>query len=265
MPPDPLLRAEAISKRYRPSRFQLRGRPPVDAVRDVSLQVDRGKMMGIVGASGSGKSTLARCLSLADPPDAGRVYFEGVDLWAAKNAARRAHWVPRIQLIPQQPAASLNPRFTASEVVAEPLVVQRRANPEERRRLAARWMETVGLKPALDKPALEFSGGERQRLAIARALILEPALLILDESFAGLDLSVQGQIVRLLREQRLACILITHDLALAAGLADEIAVMAAGRIVESGPPEEIVAHPRHPYTRELLDAALALALPEPVS
>jgi ABC-type glutathione transport system ATPase component len=219
-----------------------------------------------VGASGSGKSTLARCLALVEAPDSGRILLEERDLWAS-GRRERAGLRSRIQLIAQQPAASLNPRFTAAEIVAEPLLIQRRGTTAERRRMAARWMETVGLAPdALDTRALEFSGGERQRLAIARALIPEPSLLILDESFAGLDLSVQGQIARLLRDLRrdlgLTCILITHDLALAASLADEIAVMDAGRIVESGLVAEVVSHPRHPRTRELLDAALALSLEE---
>jgi peptide/nickel transport system ATP-binding protein len=256
MPPEPFLRAEQISKWYR------RNTPP--ALDAVSFAVGSGRLLGVVGASGAGKSTLARCLALVEPPDCGRVVFEGRDLWASSRS-ERAGLRARIQLIPQQPAASLNPRFTAAEIVSEPLAIQRRGTTAERRKAAARWMETVGLGPAcLDRRALEFSGGERQRLAIARALILEPSLLILDESFAGLDLAVQGQISRLLRELRrdrgLTSILITHDLALAASLADEIAVMDAGRIVESCPAEEVVSHPRHFRTRELVDAALALSL-----
>jgi len=239
--------------------------PP--ALCEVSFRLARGGLLGLVGASGSGKTTLARCLSLAEPPDSGRVLLGGRDLWAAGRRERTLlRW--RIQLIPQQPAASLNPRFTAAEVVTEPLAIQKRGTPADRRRIAARWMETLGLPPdALGRRALEFSGGERQRLAIARALVLEPDLLILDESFAGLDLSVQGQIARLLRElcdqRRLAAIVITHDLALAASLAGEIAVMDAGSLVESGPPAQIIAHPCHQRTRELLDAAIALSLPEP--
>jgi peptide/nickel transport system ATP-binding protein len=255
MPADPLLRVEAVCKRYPPA---------VDALREVSFTVSTGGVLGIVGPSGSGKSTLARAISLAEPPDAGCIFFEGRDLWTAPD---RRSMRARIQLIPQQPAASLNPRFTACEIVSEPLLVQRRGTPAERRQIAAHWIETLGLPPALDKRALEFSGGERQRLAIARALILDPSLLILDESFAGLDLSVQGQLVRLLREMsdagRFACILITHDLALAATLASEIAVMDAGRIVEYGSAKDVLARPRHPRTIELLEAALALSLPPP--
>jgi ABC-type glutathione transport system ATPase component len=300
MPPDmpsvPFLSVEGVSKRYghgRPAfgsfgaRVRIpdvpgssvrflglgrRGPAEVDrprghaALREVSFCLARGRVLGLVGASGAGKSTLARCLALVEAPDSGRILLEGCDLWAS-GRRERASLRARIQLIAQQPAASLNPRFTAAEIVAEPLVIERRGTTAERRQMAARWMETVGLSPdALDTPALEFSGGERQRLAIARALIPEPSLLILDESFAGLDLSVQGQIARLVRDLRrdraLTCILITHDLALAASLADEIAVMDAGRIVESGLVAEVVSHPRHVRTRELLDAALALSLEE---
>jgi ABC-type glutathione transport system ATPase component len=252
MPPDPLLCVEQVSKR---------------CLQEVSFTLDCGHVLGLVGASGSGKSTLARALALVEPPDSGRIWFEGADLWASSRH-ERATLRARIQLISQQPAASLNPRFTAAQIIAEPLVIQRRGAVAEQRTGAAKWMASVGLSPAaLDKPALHFSGGERQRLAIARALILEPRLLILDESFAGLDLPVQGQVARLLRELRqqrgLTCILITHDLALAASLADEIAVLDAGRLVETGPAAEVIAHPRHPRTRELLDAAMALSLGEP--
>jgi len=269
MPPDPLLRVEALSKRYFRSRFFRAAASDATpaAFEDLTFSLGRGELLGLVGASGAGKSTLARALALVEPPDSGQVLFEGHDLWAG-TGRERAGWRARIQLIPQQPAASLNPRFTAAEIVSEPLVVQRRGNRADQRRMAAKWMERAGLDPgSLDRRALEFSGGERQRLAIARALILEPALVILDESFAGLDLSVQGQIARLIGELRrdrgLTCILITHDLALAAAMADEIAVMDAGRIVESGRASLLVAHPRQARTRELLDAAMALSLAEP--
>ena len=260
MPPEPLLSVESVSKRYRPGAL---------ALDRVSFTLDRGRTLGLVGPSGSGKSTLARAIALVEPPDSGRIVFDAADLWAAARR-ERGTICARIQLIPQQPAATLNPRFTAAEIVAEPLVIQRRSTTSGRRQLAARWMETVGLDPAaLDKPALQFSGGERQRLAIARALVLEPDLLILDESFAGLDLAVQGQIVGLLEAQRrdrgLACLLITHDLALAASLADTIAVLDTGRLVEQGAAADLFSSPIHPRTRALLDAALSLALPEPAA
>ena len=266
MSSDSFLRVESISKRYGPER-SAGAAAGIPGLHEVSFNLSRGRLLGLVGPSGAGKSTLARSVALVEPPDSGRILLEACDLWGSRREARRKLRT-RIQLIAQQPAASLNPRFTAAEIVSEPLVIQNRGTPAERRRLASQWIQTAGLHPdCLDKRALEFSGGERQRLAIARALILEPAVLILDESFAGLDLSVQGQIARLLRDLRrergLASILITHDLALGASLADEIAVMDAGRIVENGPAEEVISHLRHQRTRELLHAAMALSLEAP--
>jgi ABC-type microcin C transport system duplicated ATPase subunit YejF len=168
-----------------------------------------------------------------------------------------------IQVIFQEPAASLNPRFTAAEVVAEPLVIQQRGDRAGRWKRAVQLMETVGLaRESAGKWAHEFSGGQRQRLAIARALVLEPKLLILDESFSGLDAALQTQICGLLKELRqrlgLTMILITHDLSLAAALAGEIAVMEDGGILEHAATTELFARPRHASTRALLDATFAL-------
>jgi peptide/nickel transport system ATP-binding protein len=189
-----------------------------------------GEIVAIVGPSGAGKSTLAR---------------------------RIARDNPGTQLIFQQPAESLNPRFTAAEIVAEPLVI-RRGGPSSRYTAEVhRWMEFVGLSPRDDgKPAHEFSGGERQRLAIARAFAAGPELLILDESLSGLHASLQQQIADLLRGH--TCILISHDLALVARLASRIFVMDGGAIVEQGDTAELMARPQHPRTRELLAASAAL-------
>jgi peptide/nickel transport system ATP-binding protein len=170
-----------------------------------------------------------------------------------------------VQLIFQEAAASLNPLFTAGEVIAEPLLLRGFGTPVSRRKQAADWLETVGIpRAAIDKRALAFSGGERQRLAIARALAAEPRLLILDESLSGVDVILQAQIARLLQDLRrrlqLTFILITHDLTLARRMADEIAVMEAGEIVEHAPAAELFAAPRDPRTCELLAASLALAL-----
>ncbi|HKE28513.1 MAG TPA: ATP-binding cassette domain-containing protein [Bryobacteraceae bacterium] len=256
MPSEPLLQVKSLSKSFLPAN-----RP---AIRDIDLTLERGTTLGIVGPSGSGKSTLARCLALFEQPDAGIIRFEGKSL-AHLDRSERAQLRPQIQLVLQQPAAALNPGFTAAEIIAEPLVIQKRATPREARRRAAEVMESIGLPgAAAGRPALSFSGGERQRLALARALLLEPKLLILDESLAGLDLSVRAQISRLLVEaqQQLgtAYIVIAHDVRLVASLTGELVVMEAGAIVERGATAEVMAHPRHPRTAQMLDAAAKLSL-----
>ncbi|HMC62629.1 MAG TPA: dipeptide/oligopeptide/nickel ABC transporter ATP-binding protein [Candidatus Solibacter sp.] len=255
-PGEPLLSIRGLCKNFS------QGAAALD---NVNLQLERGRTLGLVGPSGSGKSTLARCVTFFEKPTAGEILFEGRALWSLGNR-ERLRTRARIQLIFQEPAASLNPRFTAAEIIAEPLAIQNRGNRATRLERACRLMETVGLPPgAAAKPAPQFSGGERQRLAIARALALDPKLLILDESFSGLDLTLQAQITALLKDlrQRLGVtyILISHDLALVAGLADEIAVMDHGRIVEHADTAQLLAHPQHPRTRELIDAAMALELP----
>jgi ABC-type dipeptide/oligopeptide/nickel transport system ATPase subunit len=183
-------------------------------------------ILGVTGPSGSGKSTLARCLARFETPTAGEILLDGRRQWPRHE----------VQLILQQPAASLNPRFTAEEIVAEPLVIQRIGDHASRRARVFDLLSTVGLDPATARaPALAFSGGERQRLAIARALALEPKLLILDESFAGLDLSLQAQIANLLLDLQdrrgLTYILISHDPALLSRIATHIALMDQGMMV----------------------------------
>jgi ABC-type dipeptide/oligopeptide/nickel transport system ATPase subunit len=238
------LRVESLSKRFS-------GRP---ALHNASFTLAKGCALGLVGPSGSGKSTLARCVAGFETADSGAVLMDG-----APPA------IGEVQLIFQEAAASLNPTFTAGEIVAEPLLLRRLGAPASHRERASEWLETVGLsRAAIDKRPLAFSGGERQRLAIARALAAEPRLLILDESLSGLDVVLQAQIAHLLRDLRrrlgLTCILITHDLALARRIAAEIAVMEAGQIVEHAAVDDLFSAPRHPRTRELLAASLALAL-----
>jgi len=242
--PDELLVLRGVSKTFRSAGW---GRAEAcAALRDVSLTVSRGEAIAVVGPSGSGKSTLARCAAGFELPDSGEI--------------TRRCGSGQIQLIFQQPAASLNPRFRAREVLEEPLVIQKR----DRTGAAERAMELVGLPGgAIDRRALEFSGGERQRLAIARALVLEPALLILDESFAGLDGRLQEQMAHLLRELQerlgLAYLLISHDLELVSSLASRLVVMERGAIVEQGWKAEVLAAPRQPLTRDLIEAARVLA------
>jgi ABC-type glutathione transport system ATPase component len=256
MPAEPLLRVRELSKTYFHHRWPAAPRPAMVALAGVSFTLERGRTLAIVGASGSGKSTLARCLTQFEMPTGGEILFEGSPL----SPHRRLD----IQLIFQQPAASLNPRFTAAEIVEEPLVIQRAG--AGRRERAALALELTGIaRAALGKRAHEFSGGERQRLAIARALVAEPKVLILDESFNGLDVTLAAQIAALLTDlqQRLgvAYIFISHDLTLVAGLADEIAVMDRGTIVEHGPTPTLMSQPRHAQTRALIAASVALEGP----
>jgi ABC-type glutathione transport system ATPase component len=248
---DRLLAVRNLSKTYDRRRWWGGTQPGLIALYDVSFTVDPGRTLAVVGPSGSGKSTLARCLAGFEKPSAGEIVFAGDPL--------------EIQLIFQQPAASLNPRFTAAEIVEEPLLIQRRGTAVERRSRAARSLDQVGLTEAdLDKPSGNFSGGEKQRLAIARALVMEPKLIILDESLTGLDPELQGQIVVLLRELQgqfgLTYILISHDLGLVSDLASEIAVMARGQLAEYGAVRQVLTEPRHPLTCELVQAAKAIGL-----
>jgi ABC-type glutathione transport system ATPase component len=256
MATEPLLEVRGVTKRYAPTQQHALG--------GVDLSLEAGRILGLVGPSGSGKSTLARVVAMFEEPDAGEVLLGGCNLREA-DVRRRRTMRAEVQLIFQDAAASLNPRFTAREIVSEPLEIQGRGTAESRRRTAREWLERVGLgSGSAGKRALEFSGGERQRLAIARALILEPKLLILDESLSGLDLSLQAEIGSLLcdlqRRLSLACILISHDLVLTGYLADEIAVMNAGKVVERGATAELMRNPRHPRTAELVRASRALSL-----
>ena len=258
MPADSLLQVRNLSKTYFHRRWPAAPRPATVALAGVSFTLERGRTLAVVGPSGSGKSTLARCLTQFETPTGGEILFDGSPL----SPHRRLD----IQLIFQQPAASLNPRFTAAEIVEEPLVIQRAGTGAGRRERAAFALELTGItRASLGKPAHEFSGGERQRLAIARALVTEPKVLILDESFNGLDMTLAAQIAALLTglQQRLgvAYILISHDLTLIAGLAVEIAVMDHGTIVEHAPTATLMNHPKHAQTRALITASAALEGP----
>ncbi len=250
---EPLLRAQGLVRHYPPRR----GRPAVVALDGVDLTIERGATLAVVGETGSGKSTLARCLALLERPDAGSIRWLGQDLLTL-DRRRLPGLRRRIQLIFQDPAGALNPRFTALEVVAEPLRIGG-VGAAERRRRAHEAMEQVGLLARwADRRPGQLSGGQRQRLAIARALVSNPELLILDEATSALDLSVQARIVNLLLELQaargLSYLLISHDLRVVGHLADRVAVLQDGRIVEKGPAAEIFARPGHDHTRQLLAA-----------
>jgi ABC-type microcin C transport system duplicated ATPase subunit YejF len=231
----------------------------VRAVKDVGFTIGRGEALGLVGESGSGKSTVGRAVLGLVRAQAGRVLFDGQSVLDQPRARLRA-LRRRMQMIFQDPGGSLNPRMRAGELVGEPLLVHRLARGEDLRRSASAMLERCGLPAdSVRRYPHEFSGGQRQRIAIARALVLRPALVICDEPTSSLDVSIQSQILNLLRDlQRdfgLSYLFISHDLAVVSHLCDRIAVMKEGRIVECGDRDGIVGRPRHPYTQALLAAA----------
>ena len=252
-----VLSVSGLSKTY-VERGWLRGRRQVDAATDVSFELRKGQTLGIVGESGSGKSTVARCIVRLIEPTAGRILLADRNL-AAMKARELRPLRRRVQIVFQDPYRSLNPRRTVGEAIMEgPLNygASRDAALERARRL----MELVRMDPsALGRYPHQFSGGQRQRISIARALALEPELLVADEAVSALDVSVQAQVLELLAEIRvrleLAMLFITHDLRVAAQVCDEVAVMHRGRIVEQGPAEQVFTQPSHEYTRALFAAA----------
>ncbi|MFI5110848.1 MAG: ATP-binding cassette domain-containing protein [Terriglobales bacterium] len=231
----------------------------IAAVDGVSLEVESGETLAIVGESGCGKTTLARMLLRLIEPDSGELYFDGRDLLAAQGAELRA-LRREMQMVFQDPFASLNPRMRVGEIVSEPLAIHEpRLGRAERRRRTREMLERVGLAvDALGKFPHEFSGGQRQRIGIARALVLRPRLVVADEPVAALDVSVGAQVLELLaelqRELGLTYVLISHSLPVVAQLATRIAVMHAGEFVEVGAAEQVLTRPAHAYTRALLEA-----------
>jgi len=252
-----LLIVENLEKVYA-GRGVLGTKKEVIALQGVSFSIRPESTLALVGESGSGKSTLAFCLACMERPTSGRIVFQGNEITALDEKQQRAVR-PQIQLVFQDPARSLNPRFSALELVSEPLLVQGRLHKRKREDRARALIAQVGLpqEKALQR-AEEFSGGQRQRLAIARALALEPKLLILDEALSALDCSVQAQIANLLLELQsslgLTYLFITHDFAMAGHLADEIAVMERGKVVELGAADRVLREPEHEITRRLIAA-----------
>jgi peptide/nickel transport system ATP-binding protein/oligopeptide transport system ATP-binding protein len=254
----PLLVVRDLVKHYPPRRRSRRGGDgAVHAVCGVSFELDAGETLGLVGESGSGKSTIARTLLHLTPPTAGTVEVRGRDIGAMRAAEVRT--LRRdLQIVFQDPYASLDPRMTAEQLIAEPLRIHGSAAADVRDRVAE-LMELVGLDPdSRDRPPSAFSGGQRQRIGIARALALEPALIVLDEPVSALDVSIQAGILNLLgdlqRRLGVAYLFIAHDLAVVRHVATRVAVMYLGQIVETAPREELFARPVHPYTQALLSA-----------
>jgi peptide/nickel transport system ATP-binding protein len=253
----PLIKVENLVKRYA-RRNPAGGREEVLALDGVSFQVLPGTTLAVVGESGSGKSTLALCLACLEEPTSGGIWFGGKDICKIAGKERR-EIRPQIQLIFQDPANSLNPSWKAIEIITEPLILQGRTSREGMKERAYALLGRVGLSAEIaERLPGELSGGQRQRLAIARALTLEPRVLILDEALSALDCSVQAQIANLLMELQgalgMTYVFITHDLGMAAHLADEIAVMNGGRIVEHGGAEDVLREPRQEITRRLVAA-----------
>jgi ABC-type glutathione transport system ATPase component len=255
----PLLRVCGLSKEYVQRRPFSRKRLTVHAFQDVSFTIFPGKTLAVVGESGAGKSSLARCVAMLERPSAGTIELAGKNL-AALSGKELFPMRREVQLIFQDPSSALNPRLTACEVIAEPLLIQREGTKSQRRERALHLMQQVGLDPAWEqKRPLEFSGGQRQRLAIARALALGPRLLILDEALSNLDAANQALILKLLTElqaaRSLSFLHISHDLRLVSEFADEVAVMYQGSIVELKSTRALFATPEQPYTKELLASA----------
>ena len=263
----PLLRVERLTKHF-PVRggLFLRTVGQVHAVDDVSFEVRRGETLGLVGESGCGKSTVGKALLRLHEPTSGSVYFEGEDVTQMDRKRLRA--LRRdIQIIFQDPFESLNSRHTVGKILGEPFVIHKVGTPEERQQRVARLLERVGLDPAAaNRFPHEFSGGQRQRIGIARAIALEPKLIVCDEAVSALDVSVQSQVINLLldlqREMNLALIFIAHDLAVVKHISDQVAVMYLGEIVETEDAQQIYKAPKHPYTQALLSA---IPMPDPTA
>jgi len=264
-PETPLLAVEGLSKHF-PIRGGVFGgmRGEVTAVNDVSFTIARGETLGVVGESGCGKTTLGRTILRLIEPSAGTVRFDGTDIGALGRGALR-QLRRRMQIVFQDPFSSLDPRMSVGAAVREGLEIHRLARGAAANRRVAALFEEVGLDPAYaTRYPHEFSGGQRQRIGIARALAVEPDLIVCDEPVSALDVSVQAQVMNLLadlqQERRLTYLFIAHDLSVVEHIATRVAVMYLGRIVEIGPSSAVYAHPMMPYTQALLSA---VPQPEP--
>ncbi|MFT4306239.1 MAG: ABC transporter ATP-binding protein [Microbacterium sp.] len=255
--PDRVLWAEGISKRFRIPGPRGR-RVPLLAVDGVDVELNRGETLAIVGESGSGKSTTARIITRFEEPSEGRVLLGDEDITQLRRGRLR-RLRKRVQLVYQNPYASLDPRWTVRQIIEEPLRAFRTGDAEARGRHVARLLDQVALPAEVSarRPG-QLSGGQRQRVAIARALALEPEVIVLDEPVSALDVSVQAQILDLLaglqRERGLGYVFVSHDLAVVRQIADRVLVMRHGSVVEAGSVQDVFERPRHPYTRELLEA-----------
>ncbi|WP_413282960.1 ABC transporter ATP-binding protein [Vibrio sp. MA40-2] len=261
----PLIEVKGVKKHFVVGKnFLKRHRQVCKAVDNVSFTIDKGKTLGLVGESGCGKSTLGRCVLRLFDITAGEVKFEGVDLFdlEAKDLKKLRR---DMQIIFQDPFASLSPRMTIHDILREPLDVHKIGTIADREAKIAEVMDIVGLRPqALNRYPHEFSGGQRQRVGIARALVLDPKFIVADEPVSALDVSVQAQVLNLiaeLQEKRgISFLFIAHDLAVVQHICDDVGVMYLGRLVEKAPAELLYKNPKHPYTKALLSA---IPIPDP--
>jgi ABC-type oligopeptide transport system ATPase subunit len=260
----PLLEVRHLVKEFGRTRGLLRKSSIVRAVDDVTFSIDEGETFGLVGESGSGKTTTGRCILRLIEPTSGEVRFRDEDvLGFSRSRMRLAR--RDMQIVFQDPFSSLNPRMRVGAIVEEPLIIHSIGSRTERRRRVAELFELVGLDPAqLTRYPHQFSGGQRQRIGMARALALNPSLIIADEPVSALDVSVQAQVINLLMDLqerlKLTYLFIAHDLRLVRHICSRVAVMYLGRIVEMGPTERLFEAPAHPYTRALLSA---IPVPDP--
>lgn len=263
----PLLKVEHLYKEFPTGSGFLAGKfskKVVSAVNDISFEIHAGETFGLVGESGCGKSTTGRAIMHLDPPTAGKVYFEGRDI-SKMNKRELKDMRREMQFIFQDPYASLNPRMTIGEIISEPMVIHGIGTPEERTERVRELLDVVGLNPEhINRYPHEFSGGQRQRVGIARSFILRPKLIICDEPVSALDVSIQAQVLNLLKElQRqygTAYLFIAHDLSVVQHISDRVAVMYLGKMVELSDWKSLYAQPSHPYTQSLLSA---VPIPDP--
>ncbi len=263
----PLLKVEHLHKEFPTGAGFMGGKfskKVVSAVNDLSFEIRAGETFGLVGESGCGKSTTGRAIMHLDPPTSGKVYFEGRDI-SKMNKKELKAMRREMQFIFQDPYASLNPRMTIGEIISEPMVIHGIGTPEERIERVRELLDVVGLNPEhINRYPHEFSGGQRQRVGIARSFILRPKLIICDEPVSALDVSIQAQVLNLLKDLQkqygTAYLFIAHDLSVVQHISDRVAVMYLGKMVELSDWKSLYAEPNHPYTQALLSA---VPIPDP--
>lgn len=252
--PTPLLEVKNLTKHFPAAHGQ-----KVYAVNGVSFKLERGETLGIVGESGCGKSSMGRTILKVHEPTSGQIIFDGVDITGLSNR-KMFPYRKKMQMIFQDPYASLNPRFTVGEIIEEPMIIHNMGTAHERKVIVQELIETVGLKPDhIRRYPHEFSGGQRQRIGIARTLALRPEFIVCDEPISALDVSIQAQVINLLeklqREKGFSYLFIAHDLEMVHHISHKIGVMYLGNMVELGSSDDVYKKPLHPYTRALISAA----------